>query len=240
MRQALVALGVAALLGLAATAYAAQRNAAADRVLLPSPVIPEVVLPSPEPVASASGSAREPSHAWVVETAARAGIPEAAMRAYGRASLRAPQECRLGWATLAGIGWNESHHGSIGERVLGADGRASTPIIGPALDGGPGVRAIRASEPGRAMHGDSVWEHAIGPMQFLPETWSQWEVDADGDGAADPHDLDDAAAAAAGYLCASGGDLATADGWRRAVLAYNNSVEYLRDVNAAAQTYASR
>lgn len=244
MRTALAALGVLALLGLGAAAYAAQRADDASRVLLVDPgadpaLVSAPTAPEPTPVRADRVGRAEPAPAWVSGTAAAAGIPEAAVRAYGRAALRTPEACHLGWATLAGLGWVESHHGSIDGRVLGADGRASTPVVGPPLDGSPGVRAIPASPAGTLLHGDPVWERAIGPMQFLPETWSRWEVDADGDGAADPHDIDDAALAAAGYLCASG-DLSDATAWSAAVLSYNRSTDYLLAVHAAATQYAER
>ena len=38
-------------------------------------------------------------------------------------------------------------------------------------------------------------------MQFLPGTFDAWAVDQDGDGVANPHDIDDAVATAASYLC---------------------------------------
>ena len=38
---------------------------------------------------------------------------------------------------------------------------------------------------------------AIGWMQFLPDTWSRWGVDADGDGVADPWNAEDAIYSAA-------------------------------------------
>ena len=80
----------------------------------------------------------------------------------------------------------------------------------------------------------------MGPMQFLPETWAAWAADGDGDGAADPRDLDDAAAAAARYLCAGGRDLGTGVGWTSGVLSYNHSAAYVADVRAAATSYAER
>jgi membrane-bound lytic murein transglycosylase B len=154
--------------------------------------------------------------------------------------LGAPSGCGLGWTTLAGIGWVESGHGTVGGRTLDASGRPSTPIVGPALDGAGPVAAIRATPASARLHGDPQWDHAVGPLQFLPSTWETWARDGDGDGTADPQDLDDAAAAAAAYLCGTGYDLSTGPGWSAAVYAYNHSASYVSGVYLAATTYASR
>lgn len=180
------------------------------------------------------------SRTWVATVAAATGIPPVALAAYADATLALEAEqptCRLGWTTLAAIGRLESGHGTHGGAVLGDDGRPSEPIIGPALDG-YGVAAIPATPESTAWHGDAVWEHAVGPMQFLPSSWERWAADGDGDGVADPHDLDDAALAAARYLCADGGDLSSASGWRAAVLSYNRSEDYVAAVLGAADGYA--
>ena len=79
-----------------------------------------------------------------------------------------------------------------------------------------------------------------GPLQFIPSTWETFARDGDGDGAADPQDLDDAAAAAAAYLCGTGQDLTTGPGWSAAVYAYNHSAIYVQSVYLAATTYADR
>lgn len=181
--------------------------------------------------------------AWVARIAARAGIPAAATRAYAGAELVLHADrpgCHLSWNTLAGIGWIESQHGTVGGRTLLADGRSSRPIIGPALDGSAGVAAIHSTPGSAAWHDDAVWEHAVGPLQFLPSTWDRWGADGDGDGSADPRDLDDAALAAARYLCADGHDLATDPGWNAAVHSYNHDDGYVARVAAAANTYAAR
>ena len=46
---------------------------------------------------------------------------------------------------------------------------------------------------------------AVGWMQFMPDTWLRWGVDANGDGVADPWNPDDAIFAAGRYLAASNG-----------------------------------
>lgn len=177
---------------------------------------------------------------WVASTAAATGIPETAVRAYADAVLAREADrpgCHLGWTTLAAIGAVESGHGTHGGATVGPDGRPSTPIIGPALDG-YGVAAIPATPESTRLHGDPTWDHAVGPLQMIPDTWFRWAADGDGDGLADPQDLDDAALAAAGYLCAGGHDLATGEGWHDAVWAYNHSEDYVRDVLARADGYA--
>jgi membrane-bound lytic murein transglycosylase B len=121
---------------------------------------------------------------------------------------------------------------------VGADGRLSPPVIGIALDGSPGVRAIRDTDRGR-LDGDTAWDRAVGAMQFLPSTWARWATRASSDGAPpDPQNVDDAALAAARYLCASGGNLSTGKGWWKAVLTYNESTAYARNVFSAADAYA--
>jgi membrane-bound lytic murein transglycosylase B len=64
-------------------------------------------------------------------------------------------------------------------------------------------------------------------------------VDGDDDGVRNPQDLDDAAAAAAAYLCADGRDTTDGDGWWDGVLTYNRSVDYARRVWAATDRYAT-
>ena len=192
------------------------------------------------PVAPSRGAARtravaSVSSVWVARTASASGIPSPAVRAYGAATLRelaADPGCHLAWTTLAGIGWVESQHGTLGGRRLDDDGRSSRQIDGPVLDGSGDVAAV----PGEA----GLWQRASGPLQFIPSTWARWASDGDGDGVADPQDIDDAAYAAARYLCVSGADLATGSGWSVAVFSYNHSDAYVRSVYDAAQAYALR
>jgi len=76
---------------------------------------------------------------------------------------------------------------------------------------------------------------AIGWMQFMPSTWERWGVDADGDGIANPWSPDDAIAAAARYLAASGG----ATDISRAVFSYNHAQWYVDEVLQLAQLFGS-
>ncbi len=67
---------------------------------------------------------------------------------------------------------------------------------------------------------------AVGWMQFMPETWQSYGVDALEAGYADPYNPVDAVFAAARYLRAAG----AATNLRRAILAYNHSEEYVDSV----------
>jgi membrane-bound lytic murein transglycosylase B len=76
---------------------------------------------------------------------------------------------------------------------------------------------------------------AVGWMQFMPETWLQYGVDALGAGYADPYNPVDAIFAAARYLHAAG---ASTD-LRTAILAYNHSEAYAESVLLRARLFAS-
>lgn len=178
--------------------------------------------------------------AWVAGTARETGIPERALAAYAAADAYARSElgCDVGWNTLAGIGWVESHHGTLQGGSIDADGVARPAIRGIPLDGTNETMEIRDTD-GGAMDGDTTWDRAVGPLQFIPETWSIWAVDGSGDGAMDPHNIDDAAATAARYLCRLDGSLGSEENWIRAVRSYNDTFDYQVRVASAAERYAS-
>jgi murein DD-endopeptidase MepM/ murein hydrolase activator NlpD len=75
---------------------------------------------------------------------------------------------------------------------------------------------------------------AIGWMQFMPDTWARWGVDANGDGLADPWNAEDAIYSAARYLAATGG----ATDISAAVFSYNHAQWYVDEVLQLAQQYA--
>ncbi|MGZ3140858.1 hypothetical protein ACVDFE_02400 [Lentzea chajnantorensis] len=209
-----------------------------------------VPLQEVEPGAAAPGNAVAPNPAtgdsplteWATRVASKTDIPARALHAYANADLTMQRDapaCRISWATLAGIGRIESHHGNINGARLQDNGLPSRPIIGIPLDGSPGVKAIHDTDGGR-LDTDTTWDRAVGPMQFIPGTWNRWAKRAAPDGLpADPQNIDDAALTAARYLCGGGArDLGTGAGWWAAVLAYNNSVEYGQNVFSGADAYA--
>jgi membrane-bound lytic murein transglycosylase B len=168
------------------------------------------------------------------------GIPNVALNAYRVAAARmanADPGCGIDWSLLAGIGRVESNHGRFGGASLNPDGSTTPKIIGPPLDGGQ--FAYIGDTDGGTWDGDSRYDRAVGPMQFIPSTWRAYAVDGDGNGTTDPTNINDAALGAAHYLCVAGRDLRTSAGQRRAVLAYNHSDSYVAEVLALAAAYAA-
>lgn len=156
------------------------------------------------------------------------GVSPRVLAAYRRTDGACPG---LRWQLLAGIGWVESQHGTTnGASVDEATGVAAPPIFGPPLDGHSRVALPIGSW--RGWWGlTGPWQQAVGPMQLLPDTFASWSVDGDGDGLLDPHDIDDAVATAANYLC---GSSRTITEERDALLRYNRSQDYVADVLAYA------
>lgn len=173
---------------------------------------------------------------WATRLAKNTGVSVAALQAYGNAAeiLRQTRpQCGIGWTTIAGVGAVESKHGTHGLSRIDGEGNIFPHILGPVLDGSAGVMLIKDTDKGK-YDGNSRYDRAVGPFQFLPETWQKYGRDANGDKVADPNNIDDAALTAGVYLCHSGGNLASAVGWRKAVLTYNNSEGYLVRVRDAA------
>ena len=150
---------------------------------------------------------------------------------------RADTGCDLDWSVLAALGRIESDHGRYGGASVQDDGSVSPAIRGIALDGRHGTARIRDTD-GGSLDGDARWDRAVGPLQFIPGTWSAVAVDADGDGVRNPDDIDDAAVAAAVYLCASG-PLDTDERLRDAIYSYNHSASYVFTVLVLARQYAA-
>ncbi|MBS3941992.1 MAG: lytic transglycosylase domain-containing protein [Actinobacteria bacterium] len=177
---------------------------------------------------SATAGASQPTPT----AAAFSDIPPTYLALYRDATAR---RCpTLPWSVLAAIGKIESDHGRIGGARVHGDGTVHPRIVGVALDGSPGVARILDTDRGRH-DGDTVYDRAVGPMQFIPGTWSAYGLDASGDGVADPHNAIDAIHAAAVYLCVNGAD--DADQVSEAILAYNRSAVYRDRVLEIASAY---
>jgi hypothetical protein len=189
-----------------------------------------------------AGATATPASA-VVPAGGDPSIPALTLRAYREAAAWAAgfdPGCRLSWAVLAGIGRIESNHGLYGGSAtrFSPSGAVSPPITGPPLDG-RGVASIPDSDGGR-WDGDTTWDRAVGPMQFIPTTWRSLGRDGNGDRVADPNNLFDAAVSAAGYLCLSGGgDLGDPARLRQAIYSYNHSWPYVDAVLGWARLYQS-
>ena len=187
-------------------------------------------------IAAATKSAPAPPMA-VVNSSSALGIPSMALAAYRNAEQKMATSdpgCGISWNLLAGIGRIESGHANGG--VTDARGTAIQPIYGPALDGTlPGNEVIVQSSAG----GRVSYARAMGPMQFLPGTWARYASDGDGDGIADPQNLYDSTLAAARYLCSGGLNLRDQSQVMAAILRYNNSTSYARNVLGWAAAYAT-
>lgn len=194
-------------------------------------VVTVVKAPSAFHIAAATVSAPPP--AVVVNSPGSLGIPAIALSAYRHAEqIMAADEptCGVSWNLLAGIGRIESLHANGG--ATDAYGTAVPPIYGPALDGTlAGNEVIVASLTADRV----VYARALGPMQFLPGTWSRYASD----GHANVQNVFDASLAAARYLCSGGLNLRDPGQVMSAILRYNNSTAYARNVLGWAAAYAT-
>jgi hypothetical protein len=198
------------------------------------PAAPSASLPA-TPVPGQSGATKQLS---------TSGVPSRAKSSYTSAAARMAVQapgCRLPWTLLAAIGRVESDHGRYkGSALISSSGRAQPSIFGVRLDGtAPGTAVVRDTDRG-TLDADTRFDRAVGPLQFLPSTWRAFAADGDGDRAADPQDLDDAALTAGRYLCARAtSDLSTVNGQWSAAYRYNQSVSYANLVVALSTTYAT-
>ncbi|MFF1308961.1 lytic transglycosylase domain-containing protein [Streptomyces sp. NPDC058307] len=183
--------------------------------------LPPLNTPSPAPT-DGTASTLSP-----VES--EAGIPATVLDAYKKAALELQESkpgCNLPWQLLAAIGQVESGQARGGR--VDADGTTTSRILGPQLDGN-GFELIRDTDHG-VYDGDSAYDSAVGPMQFIPSTWAWAGRDGNGDGVKDPNNIYDASLAAGHYLCRNGWDLSTQGDLDRAILSYNPSRDYLNTV----------
>jgi hypothetical protein len=213
----------------------------------PAVVVPGTALTIP-PVPSGTGTAQAPGLVLPVGTVPGSstlvaldtmGIPVRALQAYRRGAAlvgAADPGCHIDWALLAAIGRVESNHGSFGGNQLDSAGVARPGIIGIRLDGANGTARVIDTDHG-LLDGDTSFDRAVGPMQFIPSTWRAIGVDANADGAKNPQDMADAVTTTAVYLCSGKGDLTRPGDLQAAILRYNPSDSYARTVTAIADAY---
>ena len=179
------------------------------------------------------------SASWVANTSKQTGIPERVLAAYAGGALRLSvtnPECGITWNTLAGIGWVESHHGTIFDGFIKPDGAMSEPVYGITLDGDNGTIAMPDFDDGN-FDLDPNADRAVGPMQIIPPTWAAWHTDANLDGLEDGQNIDDSVLVAAGYLCYNSDTMTNRAGWNASIRSYNDVPIYAVDVAAKADEY---
>lgn len=199
---------------------------------------------TPEPAAAtpAVAIAHEPAPEPVLEPLPDGplGIPAVNYDAY-RAAERVLAErdpgCGISWMQVAGVGRVESSHANGGK--ADEKGDLIDPIIGLPLDGSLPGQAVIMDTDGGALDGDTVYDRAVGPTQFIPTTWAHYGTDGNGDGIADPQNLYDAAASTATYLCDGGTDMRDITSATKAILRYNNSMAYVANVTAWSLAYST-
>ncbi|MFI5719956.1 lytic transglycosylase domain-containing protein [Nocardia sp. NPDC051750] len=193
---------------------------------------------SPEAPIEVKTVALDPNRARNDLPVAASGIPGIAEAAYINAEQILADEdpgCNMPWTMLAGIGRVESTHMYDGK--ADTDGNALAPVFGPALDGSLAGNNVIHDSDGGALDGYSGYDRAVGPMQFLPETWTHYAADGNRDGISDPQNYYDATLTAGKYLCSGGLDMTDPAQQTRAILRYNNSMAYVANVMAWAQSY---
>jgi membrane-bound lytic murein transglycosylase B len=209
----------------------------------PSPINPDgasvvaaTKTPTPFHIASAAGISGPPPSV-VVSSPGTLRIPMIALNAYQNAERMMATSypgCGISWNLLAGIGRIESMHANGG--ATDVSGAAARPIYGPSLDGTlAGNEVIELSRSANRV----TYARALGPMQFLPGTWSRYASDGNGDGKADVQNVFDASLAAARYLCSGGLNLRDQSQVMTAILRYNNSMAYAQNVLGWAAAYAT-
>ncbi|QLL06534.1 lytic transglycosylase domain-containing protein [Mycobacterium vicinigordonae] len=214
-------------------------------LFIPEGVPPPAGDPVPPVDTHAPGRPADQLREWAQLRAPALEMPVTALEAYAYAARVAEVEnpkCHIAWTTLAGIGQVESHNGTYRGATIAPNGDVTPPIRGVRLDGtGGNLRIVDdadAATSSGASDDDGV-QRAMGPMQFIAETWRLYGVSAKEHATPNVDNIDDAALSAAGYLCWRGKDLGTPRGWITALRAYNNSTVYARAVRDWATAYAA-
>jgi membrane-bound lytic murein transglycosylase B len=162
-----------------------------------------------------------------------------ALDAYHRAAASTADEdpeCGVRWWAIAGISRVEGNHGTYGGAALDERGDATKRIIGIQLNGTNSTQVVPDSDGGE-LDGDPAYDRAVGPMQFIPQTWARFAADGNEDDVTTPFNLYDATLAAARYLCRASSGLDADGGLRAAYFSYNHSDAYVDRVLSFARRY---
>ncbi|MGB3301350.1 lytic transglycosylase domain-containing protein [Gordonia sp. (in: high G+C Gram-positive bacteria)] len=216
-----------------------------SHVSAPAPTVVDVVQVKQQAPAPKTAS-KQTQSALVAHTTIRpepksvqsGTVPRINFTAYKSAAetmAKTQPRCGIDWRLIAGIGRVESHHANSGD--ADKNGRLRTPIFGPVLDGSLSGNQVITDTDGGTLDGDSTYDRAVGPMQFLPSTWKAYAADGNGDGKVDPQNVFDAALTTARYLCDEKLNLKNPGDETRAILRYNNSMEYVNNVLGFARSY---
>jgi len=168
------------------------------------------------------------------------GIPAPALAAYTAAvtnvTTYVPSCQGLSWADLAALAQVESSQ--MAGETIPADGTVTPPIYGPELNGTNGNRLVKDTDHG-VLDADTVYDRAVGPMQILPSTWtslrSRMHLPL-----GNPQNIFDAALTAAVYLCGDGRDLSDQSQLSAAIFEYNNSQQYVQQVESWIAVYSAQ
>ncbi len=195
-----------------------------------SPLNPEAIRHPKQPQAGGGTTAEEPTAAEeeLEDAGSEREADEAAERVGAEADKAAPA------LQIPALGASTCTTGAVPPQLIPIYQRAAARY---AL-GSQGVAilaAINAVETGFGTNLGTSSAGAEGWMQFMPATWAEWGVDANGDGVADPDNPEDAIFAAARYLSASGMPTDTYG----AIYAYNHADWYVSEVLADAGCYAT-
>lgn len=183
-------------------------------------------------VVIAAGGAGSASAAATVSNPSEQALEDIPQQLLGLFIQEAQQCPGLPWTVMAGISKVESDHGRFGGSSIGAEGVVHPSIIGIPLNGTNGTARIVDTDNG-LWDGDTVWDRAVGPFQFIPGSWRIFGGDGNNDGVADPNNIFDAVPAMRRHLCPDGQII---DIWA-AVFNYNRSQAYVEAVLDWARRY---
>ncbi len=173
----------------------------------------------------------------------KTGIPRLLLDAYVEAASymsSTDSTCGVTWQDLAAIGQLESGQVASGGVQISATGDVYPAILGPPLNGGPGTASV-ANAASPVFDGNAAYARAVGPMQFLPQTWASLAATLPLGIPSNPNNVFGAATAAAAYLCkaAGPGGMGTQSGLAAAYMSYNHSSSYVAAAMALAAKFTA-